>query len=58
MFGSPPDREQSTTDYPAKLVERLHDIHHYARQHLKVGSDRMKARYDQLANSVGFQEGD
>ena len=27
-------------------------------QHLKVVSDRMKARYNQLANSAGFQEGD
>jgi hypothetical protein len=25
------------------LMERLHDIYHYARQHLKVASDRMKA---------------
>jgi hypothetical protein len=35
-----------------------HDIHHYARQHLKVTSDSMKACYDCLANSAGFQEGD
>jgi hypothetical protein len=27
-------------------------------QHLNVVSDRMKAHYDQLANSAGFQEGD
>jgi hypothetical protein len=58
MFGDPPDREQSTTDYASDLVERLHDIHYFARQHLKVASDRMKARYDQLANLAGFQEGD
>jgi len=57
MFGAPPDRAQSTTDYTADLVERLHDIHP-ARQHLKVASDRMKARYDQLANSAGYQEGE
>jgi hypothetical protein len=25
---------------------------------LKLASDRMKARYDQLANSAGLQEGD
>jgi hypothetical protein len=31
-------------------MERLHDIHHYARQHLKVASDRMKARNDRLAS--------
>jgi hypothetical protein len=56
MFGAPPDKEQSTTDYVADLVERLHDTHHYARRHLTVASDRMKARYDRLANSAGFQE--
>jgi hypothetical protein len=54
LFGARPDREQSQTDYAADLVERLHDIHLYARQHLKVSSDRMKARYDRLANSAGF----
>ena len=58
MFGAPPDKEQSMTDYTTHLVERLHDIHHFAREHLKVASDRMKARYDQLANSAGYQEGD
>jgi len=58
MFGAPPDKEQSTTDCTAALVERLHDIHYFARQHLKVASDRMKTRYDQLANSAGFQVGD
>jgi hypothetical protein len=57
MFGVPPDREQSVTSYAADLVERLHDIHHFTRQHLKVASDRMKEPCDQLANSAGFQEG-
>jgi hypothetical protein len=51
-------KEQSTTDYVADLVERLHDTHNYARRHLRVASDRMKARYDRLANSAGFQESD
>jgi hypothetical protein len=40
----------------ADLVDWLYDIHHYAHQHLKVASDWMKACYDHLANSVGFQE--
>jgi hypothetical protein len=35
-----------------------YDTHHYARRHLKAASDRIKARYDRLANSAGFQEGD
>jgi hypothetical protein len=53
-----PDKEQSMTDYAADLVKWLHDIHHFICQHLKVASDRMKARYNQLANSAGFQEDD
>jgi hypothetical protein len=57
LFGAP-HKEQSTRDYVADLVERLHDTHHYARRHLRVASDRMKARYDRLANSAGFREGD
>jgi hypothetical protein len=39
-------------------VDHLHDIHHYARQNLKLASDRMKTRYDKLANFAGYQEGD
>jgi hypothetical protein len=54
LFGAPPDKEQSTTDYAAELVERLYNIHHYARRHLKVASDHMKTCYDRLANSAGF----
>jgi len=57
LFGAPPDKEESTTDYAANLSECLHDTH-FARQHLKVASDRIKTRYDRLANSAGFQEGD
>jgi hypothetical protein len=37
-------------------VDRLHDICLYALRYLKVSSDRMKVRYDSLANSAKFQE--
>jgi hypothetical protein len=30
----------------------------YARQYLKLASDRMKTRYDKLDNCVGYDEGD
>jgi hypothetical protein len=39
-------------------VAHIHDIHDYARQHLKLASDRMKTQYDKLANSAGYHEGD
>ena len=58
LFGAPSDVVQSTTDYTAALVERLHEIHHFAYQHLKLAIDLMKARYDQLVNLAGFQMGD
>jgi hypothetical protein len=35
LFGAPPDKEVYTTDYAANISERLHDIHLFARQHLK-----------------------
>jgi hypothetical protein len=33
----------------ADFVDRLHDIHHGARQYVKEASDRMKACYDRLS---------
>lgn len=58
LFRAPRDKEESMIENAANLVEKLHDIHSFARQHIKVASVRMKARYDHLANSAGFQEGD
>jgi hypothetical protein len=58
LFWVLPDKERPTTDHAAGLVDHLHDIENYARQHLKLASDRMKIRYDKLANSAGSQEGD
>ncbi|PNF19670.1 hypothetical protein B7P43_G16062 [Cryptotermes secundus] len=57
LFGVLPDKELPTTEYTADLVDHLHDIHNYAR-HLKLASDRMNSRYDKLANSAGYHEGD
>jgi hypothetical protein len=57
LFAPPPqDKEQLATNYAADLVERLDDIHQYARQRLKLASDSMKARYNRLAISKGFQK--
>jgi hypothetical protein len=58
FFGAPSNKEQSTIDYVVDFADRLRGIHHYALQHLKVASDRMKARYDRLSSSTGFQEGE
>jgi hypothetical protein len=58
LLRAPPDKEQSMPDYVMDLIDRLHDIHHYACQHLKMNNDRMKGCYDFFFSSVGFQEGD
>jgi hypothetical protein len=57
FFGTSRDKEQSTPEFVSYLVKQMHDIHYIAHQHLKVASDKMKACYDCLAHSPGFQEG-
>jgi hypothetical protein len=58
LFGATLDKERFTIDHAASLVDRLYDIHNYARQHLKLTSDRMKTGHDRLANCEGYREGD
>jgi hypothetical protein len=58
MFGAPADKELSAACYTAVLVDQLHNNHHIARQHLKIATDRMKARSDELANLAVYQESD
>jgi hypothetical protein len=58
LIWAPPDKERPTTDHAADLVDHQRDIHIYACQHVKLASDRMKTRYDKLANFAGYQEGD
>jgi hypothetical protein len=58
LFGVPLDKDQLTTAYVADLVEQLHDIRYNSCQHLNVTSNRIKAHYDHLINTTGFQEGD
>jgi hypothetical protein len=41
-FGAPPDKKRPTTGHAPDLMDHLHDIHHYAHQHLKPASDRLK----------------
>jgi hypothetical protein len=57
LFGAPPDKERPTTVQAAELMDHLHNIHNYARQHLKLASDRMKTRIDKLANTAGYHKG-
>jgi hypothetical protein len=54
LSGAPSEKERPKTDNAADLMDNLHGIHHYAGQQLKLASDRMKTRYDKLANSAGY----
>jgi hypothetical protein len=56
LFCGPIDKKRPTIDHAANLVDHLHDTHNYDRQHLKLASDRIKTRYDELANCAGYQE--
>jgi hypothetical protein len=58
LFGTPPDKERPTIEHAANLVDHLRDIHNYARQHLRLASNRMKTLYDKLSNCAGYQESD
>jgi hypothetical protein len=58
LFGVRPDKERPTIDHAAYLMDHLHDIQNYARQHLKLVSDRIKTRYDRLANCAAYDVGD
>jgi hypothetical protein len=56
-FGHPLKMERPTIYGMANLVNHLHDIHTYARQHPKLPSDGMKTCYNRLANCAGYHEG-
>jgi hypothetical protein len=44
MVGKPPDKARPTIDHVADLVDNLHDIHNYARQHVPLANSRMKTQ--------------
>jgi hypothetical protein len=58
LFGTPPELDRPTIEHAVNFVDHLRDIHNYARQHVRLASNRMKTRYDKLADCAGCQEGD
>jgi hypothetical protein len=58
LFVAPRDKERLAIDHAANLVDHLHDICNYAREHLKLASGRMKTRYDRRASCAVYHEGD
>jgi hypothetical protein len=58
LFVASPDKERPAIGHAENLVDHLQGIHIYARQRLKLASDRMNTRYDWLASCAGYHEGD
>ena len=59
LLGCPEEEVLSSgVDYTGELCKKLELVHRYARNHLKMASDRMKQRYDLLQNGVSLSAGD
>ena len=60
LYGRPESGEDysDATTYADKLRERLARVHRYAREHLKIESDRQKLSYDHRLCSRVFNPGD
>jgi hypothetical protein len=51
-----PYKEEPTTNYIMSLMKNMHHDDHYAPQHLKMASDRVKACHNRLFNSAGSRK--
>ena len=60
LLSGRPEEEvlSSAVDYPGDICEKLKCVHHSARNHLKMASDRTKQRYDLLQSRSSRLVGD
>ena len=60
LLSGRPEEEalSSAVDYTGDICEKLKWVHHSARNHLKMASDRMKQRYDLLQSGSSRLAGD
>ncbi|GBL87495.1 hypothetical protein AVEN_271880-1 [Araneus ventricosus] len=58
LFGRPSDTPSSPSIYLNNLEARLESVHAFARERIKLASERMKTRYDSGATGHHFKEGD
>ena len=60
LFIGRPEEEQPVqkSQYARNLYTRLEMVHNYARQHLKMKSDKMKSHYDSRMKGSELKEGD
>ncbi|GBO32286.1 Retrovirus-related Pol polyprotein from transposon 297 [Araneus ventricosus] len=58
LFGRPSDTPSSPNEYFNNLEALLESVHVFARERIKLASERMKTRYDSGATGRHFKEGD
>ncbi|GBN01476.1 hypothetical protein AVEN_209205-1, partial [Araneus ventricosus] len=58
LFGRPSEMPSSPNEYMKNLETRLESVHAFARERIKLASERMKTRYDSRATDHHFKEGD
>ncbi|GBM56896.1 hypothetical protein AVEN_227389-2 [Araneus ventricosus] len=58
LFGRPSDTHSSPNDYLNNLEARLESVHMFARERIKLASERMKTRYDSGVTGHHFKEAD
>ncbi|GBO24873.1 hypothetical protein AVEN_70220-1 [Araneus ventricosus] len=58
LFGRPSETPSSPNEYMKNLEARLESVHAFARERIKLASERMEAHYDSRATDHHFKEGD
>ncbi|GBL97393.1 hypothetical protein AVEN_170503-1 [Araneus ventricosus] len=58
LFEQPSETPSSPNEYMKNLEARLQSVHAFARERIKLASERMKTRYDSRATDHHFREGD
>ncbi|GBL59582.1 hypothetical protein AVEN_58995-1 [Araneus ventricosus] len=58
LFGRPSETPSSPNEYMKNLEAHLKSVHAFARERIKLASERMKTRYDSRATDHYFKEGD
>ncbi|GBN88061.1 Retrovirus-related Pol polyprotein from transposon 297 [Araneus ventricosus] len=58
IFGRPSETPSSPNEYMKNLETRLENVHAFARERIKLASERMKTRYDSRATDHHFKEDD
>ncbi|GBN25038.1 hypothetical protein AVEN_141570-1 [Araneus ventricosus] len=58
LLGRPSETHSALNEYMKNLETRLESVHAFAREEIKLASERMKTRYDSRATDHQFKEDD